>query len=360
MIYLDHAATSPLLDEVRDAMAPWWGVPANPSSAHAAGQRAAAAVERARAQVAALLERPPAGIVFTSGATEANHQALVGAARSGARTVALGALEHPSVHGAVAQAGLVPTALQTQVTGQVRVPEAPNADALCLMAANHETGVEQDLEAAARWAQAGSWWHCDATQALGKLPSSRLVAARSVAASAHKLGGPVGVGVLSLLDGRAFPALFEGGGQERGRRAGTPNVAGIVGFGAAAALALRDREARSARWSELRQVLERGMVALGGRIVGSGPRLETHCCVVFPDVVGEVVVQGLDLRGVAVSSGAACASGSLEPSPVLIAMGDPAPDGGVRVSLGPRSTLADVDALLHALGPVLEGAQQAL
>lgn len=358
MIYLDHAATTPTLAEVRDAMAVWSGIPANPSSVHGLGQRAAAAVERAREQVAALLGRPSSGIVFTSGATEANHQALRGLA-AGARSVAVSQLEHPSVLGAIRASGLELIAVDVDVSGRAAVPE-PCADVLCLMAANHETGIVQDLGAADRWMRAGRAVHVDATQAAGKLAPERLASFTTVSVSAHKLGGPMGVGALSLSSGAPFPPLLTGGAQERGRRAGTLNVPGIVGFGVAAEVATHARTNRQARWVPLQQELEVAVVALGGRLAGDAERLASHVCAVFDDVEGEIVVQGLDLRGIAVSSGAACASGSLEPSPVLLAMGDPAPSGGVRITLGPLTTEAEVSACVSALGPVLRAARAAL
>ncbi len=350
MTYLDHAATSPLLPSVREAMAAWWDQPLNPSSVHAAGQRAAAAVERAREQVAEALGRPPSGVVFTSSATEANHQAIRGHAAQGARTVAVSGLEHPCVAGAIAGGGLEVRPLPVGASGRAEVAGA-KADLCCLMAVNHETGVVQDVASARGVAPR---LHVDASAALGRCLPDLWAAADSVVASAHKIGGPVGVGVLSLTSGEPFPALLTGGRQERGRRAGTVDVVGIVGFAAACAAAVAERAERHARWTALRERIVGGLRACEARIVGeAGPVIPSVVCGVFDDVPGELLVQALDLRGIAVSSGAACASGSVEPSPVLVAMGDDHPEGALRVSLGPASTSSDVDHLLAVLPEVV-------
>lgn len=350
MIYLDHASTSPTLPAVLAAMEPWWGVPANAASAHRSGQRAAVAVEDAREAVAALLQRPPAGIVFGSGATEANHHALRIAAAQGYRTAAVAAVEHPCVPAAVAAAGLQSISLPVDAAGVIRV-EAAQADVVCCMAVNHETGVRQDLVLARKHA---NWLHCDAAQAMGKGEVPGLVDADTVVLSSHKLGGPVGVGALSLTDPESGVALFGGGGQERGLRSGTVNVPGVVGFGAACRLALAEAAERTRRWGTLAERLRSGLRTLGAREVGGeATRVPTHTCVVFDGIEGETLVQALDLRGFAVSSGSACASGSREPSPVLLAMGEPHARGALRISLGPTTNLDDVQALLAALPEVV-------
>jgi cysteine desulfurase len=346
VIYLDHAATSPVLAEVADAMAAWVGVPANPSSVHGFGRRAAAAVDRARDEVAALLGRDPAGVVFGSGATEANHTAIRGFARLGAVRVLASPLEHPSVEGALIEAGVAVARLEVGSDGIVRVPARIDADLVVLQAVNHEIGTVQPVRAFG-----GVRLHVDATQAAGRIDLHG-IDADSVAISAHKIGGPVGVGALSLRDGAVFPGLLTGGGQERGRRAGTVDVAGVVGFGVAARLAREGLEERHAHHTALADRLRSGLVALGGRIVGV-PGIPAITTAVFGDLRGETVVQALDLRGIAVSSGAACASGSVGPSPVLRAIGDPNPRGGVRISLGPLSSEGDIDAVLIALGEVI-------
>jgi cysteine desulfurase len=357
-IYLDHAATSPMLAEVVEAVQPWLGRPANPASVHAPGRAAAAAVEQARAEVAALLGRPPAGVVFCSGATEANHTAIRGLWATGTRRFAASPIEHPSVRGAleaVQASGAEILSLPVGRDGVVRLDLPSEVDALVLMAANHETGVRQPVgDAAALAARIGARLHVDATQALGSGPVDALALAETVALSAHKLGGPVGVGALSLRSGAPFPALLTGGSQERGRRAGTVDVAGVVGFGVACRLAREHGPARAERWGRLAASLRAGLDALGARPVGDRARaVPSTTTVVFEGVRGDALVQALDLAGIAVSSGAACASGAVGPSPVLAAMGEAEPAGGLRISFGPGTRADEVEALLAALEAAL-------
>ena len=343
-VYLDHNATCPMPEPVLDAMRQWFGVPANPSSAHAAGRRARQALERARTTVAAFVGRPAAGLVFTSGATEANQLWMHGILATGARRIGVGPTEHPSVRAAAAAAAARGAAVvDLAIDRYGRVTSVPDGlDAVAVMAANHETGVVQPpLAHPVR--------HVDATQAAGRLPL-RLADAHAVTLSAHKLGGPVGVGALSLRDGAAFPPLFGAGSQERGRRPGTVNVAGIVGFAAACALASAELEARADRWRRQQARLEAALRAVGADIVGDGAeRLPQTTLATFPGVPGEAFVSALDLAGIAVSAGAACASGSTEASPVLLALGHPSPDAGVRFSLGPTTTDADIDRAIDAV-----------
>lgn len=352
MSYLDHAATSELLPEVLDAMRPWLGAPANPASVHGPGRAAAAAVDRAREEVAALLGRPAAGIVFCSGATEANHTAIRGAWASGSRRFAVAAVEHPSVHGALEAVGAEVVPLPVGRDGRIRPELDVPVDVLAVMAVNHETGVRQPVgEAAAVAARLGARLHVDATQGAGKGTIGGLDAAWTVVLSAHKLGGPAGVGALSLRGGDPFPALLTGGKQERGRRAGTVNVAGAVGFGAACRIARARERERLERWRGLAERLRAGLDALGARQVGAREgTVPSTTTVVFGGIRGDALVQALDLAGIAVSSGAACASGAVGPSPVLAAMGDPEPAGGLRISFGPSTEEADVEAVLAALG----------
>ena len=360
--YLDHNATSPMLAEVRDAMLEWLGVPANPASVHRFGQRAVSATERAREKVAALCGADPSGVVFTSGATEANHTYLHALPRlTERRVVAHAAIEHPCVLAAidalVEEQGFERHLLSVDRDGVVQLPETLEGVAsLSLMAVNHETGVIQPLDMARERVQrAGCRLHVDATQAAGRVPLT-MSGTDALVLSSHKIGGPAGVGALVLADGEGFPALLSGGAQERGRRAGTVNVAGVVGFGVACALAARDQRMRTERLTALQLRVEHTVRAHGGRVVGcDAPRVGNTIAAVFDGVRGETLVQALDLRGVAVSSGAACASGSMEPSPVLTAMGDPSPDGIVRVSLGTQTTEADVEFFAEMLAQCLEG-----
>jgi len=351
VIYLDHASTTPMLPEVKAAILPWLGRPANPSSIHAHGRAAAEAVERARAEVASLLERDPSGIVFTSGATEANHLALRGLAAKGARRFAVSGMEHPSVLGALDAAGVEKVPLEVGRDGVARIDIPAGTDVVVLQAVNHETGVPQPIgEALAAARRVGAALHVDAAQACGKVPVD-LGAVDAVVVSAHKIGGPVGVGAVSLRDGIGFPPLLTGGAQERGRRAGTINVAGVVGFGEACRLATAGLASRRAAWSPLAERLRAGLARLGGRVLGSP--IPSTTCVVFERLLGELMVQALDLEGISVSSGAACASGSTGPSPVLAAMHEADPRAGVRISFGPQTNASEVDALLAALPGVL-------
>jgi cysteine desulfurase len=357
VIYLDHAATSPMLPEVLEAMTPWFGVPANPSSVHRAGRQAAAALERAREQVAALLGRPAQGLIFVSGATEGNHTALRGLAAQGARRFAAAALEHPSVLGALAEARVELVPLPVSPSGVVLLEELPPIDVLALQAVNHELGTVQPVGRASELAaERGFLLHVDATQAAGKVELQG--DPDTVVISGHKLGGPAGIGALSLREAGPFPALLTGGAQERRRRAGTVNVAGAVGMGVAAELARREQAERRQRWTALAERLRAGLRAHGARLVGA--ELPSTTTFVLPQIRGDLLVQALDLRGIAVSSGAACASGSVEPSPVLRAIGDPEPSGGVRVSFGRDTAEAHVDALLHAMGEALPAIRAAL
>ncbi|MCB9666030.1 MAG: aminotransferase class V-fold PLP-dependent enzyme [Alphaproteobacteria bacterium] len=361
-VYLDHNATWPVLPEVAALVGRWLSVPANPSSAHRAGQAAASAVEEARAQVAALVGADPAGVVFTSGATEALHLGLRGAlARGGG--LALTTVEHPAVHAvadAVEAEGRAVHRLPVDADGRWAGGALPaGVGVLAVQAANHETGVLQDpsvVHAAAD--AAGAWLLVDAAQAAGRVP---VVASRAdgVVLSAHKLGGPVGVGALVLRDPGPFPALF-GGTQERGRRGGTVPTALVAGMGLAAALAAREREGRVRTWAARQERLEGALVALGGHVVGRGvPRLANTTLVTFDGLRGDTLVQALDLRGVQASAGAACASGSRLPSRTLRALGHPWPEGALRLSQGPGTTDDEVDRLLAVLPEVLRGVREA-
>lgn len=338
MIYLDHNATSPLLPEVREILLQWLDRPANPSSIHTPGQRAAAAIERAAAQVAALCGGRASDVVFTSGATEANHLWFLGQAQ---RHVAVGATEHPSVHAAARRAGSS-SIIPVDARGMHDYTGLPVGCAVSVMAANHETGVVHDLEPLR-----GRELHVDASAAAGRIALSLPHA--SVTLSAHKIGGPLGVGALVSP---AIEPMFMGS-QQRGRRAGTLNTPGIVAFGLAAELALTHAAERHRRWTGLQTRLSSALQSLGARIVGP-PGLPTVVNAVFPGLPAELIVQALDLRGVCVSAGAACASGSVDRSPVLEAMGDPEPDGGVRFSFGWSTDPDDVEVAIAALQQVLE------
>lgn len=352
MTYFDHNATSPMPDEVVDAMRPWWGVPANPSAAHRYGQAAAAALERARDEVARLLGVPSRGVVFTSGATEANHLGVRGAAALGFDQVAASAADHPSLVAAVRSAASAVWWAPLTPTGVWAAAPPGSVNAWAVQLAHHESGVLQDVPPRA----SHRWVHVDATQALGRL--AVLPPADSVAVSAHKLGGPVGIGALGLRGGDAFPSLWGGGAQERGRRPGTVSVAGAVGFAAACRLAAQAWAERTQRWNAQRPRIEAAIRRAGGRVFDGAERVPNTLLAVFPGLEGEAVVQALDLRGIAISAGAACASGSAEPSAWLSAVGEVNVRGACRISLGPTTTDAEVDQLIGAIEPVIQALSQ--
>jgi len=359
-IYLDHNATTPLRSEVREAMlAALDAGPGNPSSVHGEGAAARASLERAREAVAVLLGAAPRQVVFTSGATEANNTVLAATRRH----LVTSSAEHPSVLGpaeALEARGVRVTRVPVDTHGRLD-PEAvaeslaPDTDLVSILWANNETGVVQPLEAIAERLHArGAVLHVDATQTAGRLSLEPLAAADFVSLSAHKLNGPPGVG--ALVARRTLPPLLCGGGQEEARRAGTENVPGIVGFGVACALAAAERGERAARDTALRDRLWEGLRALGARRNGDPERaLPNTLNVELPGRDAELLVQALDLEGVAVSSGAACHSGSVRPSHVLLAMGrSPAQArASLRFSVGWGVDEAAVDAALERLRAVL-------
>jgi cysteine desulfurase len=360
-IYLDHNATSPLATAARDAiMAALRDAPGNPSSIHDEGRRARNLVEASRREVAALLGAAPGDIVFTSGGTEADRLGIAGLAAG--RPVAYAATEHPAVVGA---AGATGRSIAVDRDGVVELADldralADGAAVVAVAAANHETGALADLAAiAARARAAGARVHVDAVQAAGKRAMADVLAcADTVAISAHKLGGPSGVGALWIRPGVELAALPGGGHQEKGRRAGTENVAGIAGFGAVAAGV---DPADWPRVAALGERLEAGLVALGARVHGAGaPRVGGTINAGFPGVLGESVVIALDLAGVAASTGAACTSGTVAPSPVLLALGLSAVEArrAVRFSLGRTNTEAEIDRVLALLPRILDTARR--
>jgi cysteine desulfurase len=367
VIYFDHNASTPVRPEVRDAMAAALAeLHANPSSAHREGQRARAAIDRAREQVAALVHARPSEIVFTSGGTEGDHAGVIGAAwalEDRGRRVAISALEHHAVHGAaqvLARGGWIIEHLPATPAGAVdpdAVADLPaDTTLVSLMLANNETGAVQPVADVASRARArGMRVHCDAVQAAGKIPVDvNALGADYLVVSAHKLGGPKGTGALVLRDGAPWEPLFRGSGHEHGRRGGTENLAGIVGFGVAAELAARELVPEHARLSALRARLEHGILgALPDAVFHATTleRLPNTVNVSIPGARSDHLLMSLDARGVEVSAGAACASGAVEPSPVLAAMSVPRALAvcAIRLSMGRTTTVSEVDAVVVAL-----------
>ena len=329
-VYLDHCATSPLRPEARTAMTAAFDVTGNPSSVHADGRAARALLEQARSQVAALAGAKPASVTFTSGGTEANVLAIRSAVAAGARRLLISAIEHDCVREAALASGAEVVELPVLPDGVIDLdalqaaldawPLSAGSVFLALMAANNETGVIQPVrEAGERVRAAGGWLHVDAVQAAGRIPVGLdLCCADTLALSAHKLGGPQGIGALVAGPRSRIVRDLPGGGQEQGRRAGTQNLIGAAGFGAAAAAALSAPGVDPAPRDAAAAALE----AAGARIVGAGaPRLADVLCIAAADMPSEIQVMGLDLSGVRVSAGAACSSGKVRPSRVLQAMG---------------------------------------
>lgn len=362
--YLDHNATTPVDPRVVAAMLPYLGSePGNPSSAHRPGRHARAALEQARAQVAVLVGAQPRQVIFTSGGTEANNLALFGlAAAEGHGRLALSPVEHPSViepAQALAEGDWELDWLPVDADGRVDVTAWTPAAAtrlVSLMWANNETGVVQPVaELAAKARAAGALVHSDAVQALGKLPVDyRASGVHLLTLSSHKINGPQGVGALVVDPAVDLVPRQRGGGQERGLRSGTENLAGIVGFGRAAELAGVELAARAAAARALVERLGLGLRAIPGItcFAAGAERLPNTVLFAVDGIDGEALLLALDREGIAVSSGSACHSGTGAPSHVLAAMGvaDAVARGAIRVSVGQGNDAADIDALLAALG----------
>jgi len=372
-IYLDHNATTPVRSEVADAMAATlregFG---NPSSVHAEGAAARAAVERARESLAALVGCTPREVLFTAGATEANNTALGPWLQSLAgerRHVVSSNVEHPSVEeplAALERSGWRVTRVPVAADGlldpaAVAAAIRPDTVLVTLLWANNETGVVQPMARLAELVrERGVPLHADATQCLGKLPVDlQRTGLAALSLSAHKLGGPKGVGALVVRAEPAFEPLLRGGPQERRRRGGTENVPGIVGLGVAAALAARELPLRALETARLRDGLWDGIAAKIPRARRNGSATHVLCNtlnVEFADVAGELLLQALDLEGIAVSAGAACASGAIEPSHVLLAMGRSPRQAraALRFSLGHGVDDGQIERVLTRLPDLVE------
>jgi cysteine desulfurase len=364
-VYLDWNATTPLRPEAREAMAAAWDFAGNPSSVHAEGRQARRLVEEARARVASAVGASPRNVIFTSGGTEANALALIPGLRRAEGTPVARLLVSAIEHASVLAGGRFPAeatfTIDVTRTGLVdlehlRALLSSGPPALVsVMLANNETGALQPVREAAELVHAaGGLLHVDAIQALGKIPVDiEVMNADLVTLSAHKIGGPKGIGALVLAEGvLGFEPLLRGGGQELGRRAGTENVSGIAGFGAAVQAAMAVLEQDAVRLESLRHRLESGLRETPGAIVfaDSVPRLPNTTLFTVPGLRAETAVIGFDLAGIAVSSGSACSSGKVQPSHVLKAMGfgPQLAQGALRLSLGWSTTAAEIDRCLEA------------
>jgi cysteine desulfurase len=362
-IYMDANATTPLLPEVLEAMRPYFSERfGNASSVHSFGQQARSAVEQARVRVAELIHCRPAEIVFTSGGTESDNLALFGATRPGDHIITTAIEHHAVLHAAehLAQCGREVTVLPCDADGvvsaeSVRRALRPNTRLISVMLANNETGAIQPVaEIAKIAAEAGALFHTDAVQAVSKLPLDvAALGCHLLSFSGHKIHAPQGVGVLFVRKDTKIEPLFYGGTHERQRRAGTENVVGIVGLGKAAEIARAGlTDGSVARIAALRDRLEREILARvdqAGVHSGSVARVPNTTNLWFDHVEGEALVIALDLKGLAVSGGSACASGASEPSHVLTAMGIAAARAraSLRFSLSKLTTEQDVDAAIQ-------------
>jgi cysteine desulfurase len=364
-VYLDWNATTPLRPEAKAALAAAWDICGNPSSVHAEGRQARRLVEDARTAIAAAVGARPQDVVFCSGGTEANALALTPGLRRGASSpvqrLLVSAVEHASVLAggrffadAIATINVTPSGLVDIARLSALLAASPPA-LVSVMLANNETGAIQPVaEVADIVHAAGGLLHVDAIQAFGKIPFD-LATTRAdlLTLSAHKIGGPKGVGAVVLADGvQGLDSLLRGGGQEQGRRAGTEDVGGIWAFGAAATAAMAALKHDSTLVEDLRNRLEGGLRQTAGMIVFSEgtQRLPNTILFTAPGLKAETAVIGFDLAGIAVSSGSACSSGKVQPSHVLAAMGvgRELAQGAVRLSLGWSTTEDDVDLTLQA------------
>ncbi|HEY1301926.1 MAG TPA: cysteine desulfurase NifS [Vicinamibacterales bacterium] len=373
-IYLDHNATTPLATPVVDRMtAVLRDEFGNPSSVHHFGQRAKAAIDEARSAVAALLGADPGEIVFTGSGTEGDNMAIRGAAEAleptGRRHIVVSAIEHEAVLNtakALARRGWRVTHLPVDATGIVSTDDLRSAltddtALVSVMHANNEIGTIQPIAELARIAhERRALFHTDAVQSAGKIPIDvKALGVDLLSISAHKFYGPKGVGAVWIRRGLRLLSPITGGKQERGRRAGTENVAGIAGMGVAARLAREKMADEGARLAVLRDRLEEGVLAhVAGTAVNGArsPRVPNTTNISFDRTEAESLLIALDLEGVAVSTGSACSSGTLEPSHVLKAMGFPAhrTQNSIRFSLGAANTDADIDRVVAVLPGIVE------
>lgn len=372
-LYLDWNATAPLSEAARAAFVEALDLSGNPSSVHAEGRQARAALEKARRQVAALAGREPAHVWFTSGATEAANLVLTPDFRMGRSALRIGALyvsaiEHPAVReggrfpaGAVFELPVLPSGVIDIDALRQRLSTHDSESGMpmvAVMLVNNETGIVQPVAAVAEAVRAaGGLLVVDAVQAAGRLDLSKHASeADFLILSSHKIGGPKGVGAMIARGETLMPApLLRGGGQEKGHRSGTENLAAIIGFGAAAEEALVDLEARNASIGVLRDRLEAGMMDAAPDVIlhgKNGPRVSNTTFFSLPGLKSETGQIAFDLEGIALSAGSACSSGRVGESHVLAAMGFDPKLGGLRISIGPATTAADIDRALAAFSKI--------
>lgn len=364
-VYLDNNATTPVLPEVFEAMRPYFGEHfGNASSIHHHGQETRAAVESARESVAGLLGCSASEVIFTSGGTESDNLAIAGLVKAGDHVITSGIEHHAVLHAAknLEQIGCEVTVLPADGRGLVDPDDVkrglrPATKLITVMMANNETGVLQPVEEIGKLAaEAEVLFHTDAVQAAGKVPIDvKRMHCHALSISGHKLHGPQGTGALFLKKGTQLQPLFHGGRHERSRRAGTENVPGIVGLGKAAKLASESfNNCAIERLAAMRDRLQRVVLSCieGTTVNGDGaPRVPNTANIRFDDIEGESLVIALDLKGLAVSTGAACSSGAIEPSHVLIAMGlrPEQARASIRCSLGKQTTEEDIDFAIQLL-----------
>jgi cysteine desulfurase len=378
-VYIDYNATTPLMPEVKAVMIEGMELFGNASSLHASGRLARGRIEEARAKVGKLAGAGAETIVFTSGGSESNntvfqtmrHLASMpdGSPQADGRNEFITtAIEHPCVLNSalyLAGLGFRVTFLPVDEYGKVKIDELKKALSdktlfVSVMMANNEIGTVQDMQEISRLAKAvGAWVHSDATQAAGKMPLNvDDLGLDYLTMSAHKIYGPKGVGALYVRKGAPLYPLIHGGHQEDGRRAGTYNNLSILGFGKAAELALRDLEKYRREISALRDRLRDGLEAIPNIKINGHPRdtLPNTLNVSFPGAEGEAILLSMDIEGIEASTGSACASGSLEPSHVLLAIGvgPELAHGSIRFSLGWGNTAEDIDYIIKTLPPIIE------
>lgn len=372
-VYLDHSATTPVRTEVATAIVEYMTAKyGNPSSIHSFGREAKAAIEKARTQVAELIKAKPEEIIFTGGGTEADNMAITGVARAyraRGRHIITSAVEHHAVLDAckaLEKEGFDVTVLPVDEYGLVRVEDLRNAITgetilITIMHVNNEVGTIEPVEEIGRIArEKGIVFHTDAVQSVGKVPIDvDKMKIDLLSGSGHKIYGPKGVGFLYVRSGVRLEPLFFGGGQEKKRRPGTENVAGIVGLGLACELAGQEMDKEMARQLILRDKLIKGLMESIPNIRLNGhphKRIASNINISFEYVEGESLLLSLDLQGIAASSGSACTSGSLEPSHVLTAMGicHETAHGSVRMTLGRDTSDEEIEHVLKTFPPIVE------